>query len=114
MYIDTLINEINTLKACISTHNDLEKLEWYSSKTKVKIHDFVDDYPMFSELTLNECENLLLQKTLLYETIMKLSDKSLVDVKKSKGVSVFEPFYGDVERLYVIVDEEVEHGHKVC
>ena len=118
-YIDKLINEIEALKNCISTHNELKKFQGYSSKTKVKIHDFADIYPIFKELTVKEltvkeCNDLLLQKTLLYETIMKLSEESLVDVKNNKSVSAFEPFYGDLERLYVIIDEEVEHGQKVC
>lgn len=108
-YINKLISDIKTLKKCIATHKEWKKQEsWYTSKTKVRIYDSIIGYSSFTEFTLSECKKILAERVKLHKILITISEESLKDAierTKEKDDEYHGPFYKDMERLNVIVEE---------
>lgn len=111
-YINKLISDIKVLKKCISTHEEWKSQEgWYTSKTKVSIHDSIIGYSSFTEFTFSECKRILAERVKLHKILISIAEESLEDAikrTKEKNDGYQEPFYKDMERLHVIVEEAAE------
>jgi hypothetical protein len=109
--MEKLLEEIHALKACINTHTEWKKESWYNSKTAVKVYQQIDGckdhYPSF---TLVECKKILGNREVQYNSLLTLCEAALKDaVKSSQNDPAAEyrmPYFKDVERNFVIVDED--------
>lgn len=108
--IENLINDMKTLLECLETHKEWRKNSWYNSKITVSIHRRIDGFEMFHPFTYTLASKVYNERKKLYNILMNFSENALNKAIKSNlkdsQLTVFKPFFEDVERRFIIIDSE--------
>lgn len=109
--LEGLIDEIKALHDCMATHKEWKLESWYSSKTKVHCDKHIDGYAEYHpSFTILECKKVLEDRQIKYDLLILLSESALEAaikrINRSDNLQHHEPYYKDIERRFVIVDDD--------